>query len=116
MRTLRTARRIAIAVHPVAELDDLGDFGLLMDELFQRGIESQQLVAVVLVGNVELIEIEPLAPAAVAEPLAAAGAFDEDAAHGLGGGREEMPAAVPVLRLLDIDESQIRFVNQRGGL
>ena len=43
----------------------------------------------------------------------AASLFDEDAAHGLCGGGEEVVAAV---KLLVAGEAQIRFVDQGGGI
>jgi hypothetical protein len=43
-------------------------------------------------------------------------AFDEDAAHGLGGGGEEVSPAVPVLRLLHVHQPHVRLVYQGGGL
>ena len=48
-------------------------------------------------------------------PLAA-GVLDQDAAHGLGGGREEVAAAVPVLGVGRADEPEVRLVDQGGGL
>ena len=44
------------------------------------------------------------------------GSVDEDAAHGLGGGGEEVPAAVPVLGLLAAQQPQVRLMHQRGRL
>jgi hypothetical protein len=41
---------------------------------------------------------------------------DQDASHGLGGRGEEVPAAVPGLSRLGIDESKVRLVNEGGGL
>src|SRR6185295_18998455 len=46
----------------------------------------------------------------------AAGALDEDAAHGLGGRAEEVTAAVPGLVPVLSDESQVRLVDQGRGL
>ena len=46
----------------------------------------------------------------------AAGVLDEDAAHGLGGRREEVAAAVPVQRHLLVHEPQVGLVDQGGGL
>jgi hypothetical protein len=46
----------------------------------------------------------------------AAGGFDEDAAHGLGGGREEMPTAVPPIVVGWPDQSEVRFMDQCGWL
>ena len=42
--------------------------------------------------------------------------FHQDPPHGLGRRCEEVPPAVPVLRLLDVDQPNIGLVNQRGGL
>ena len=42
--------------------------------------------------------------------------FDQDAAHGLGGRGEEVPATVPLLRFLAADQTQVRLMDQRGGL
>jgi hypothetical protein len=47
------------------------------------------------------------------EPLAIAGVVDQDAAHGLGSGGEEMsPAVEPLVT----DQAEVRFVDQRRGL
>src|SRR5262249_48110865 len=48
-------------------------------------------------------------------PLAP-GVVDEDAAHGLGGGGEEVAAAVPVLGLLAADQSEVGIVDEGGRL
>ena len=42
--------------------------------------------------------------------------LDEDAAHRLGGGGEEMALAAPVLGLFLTDEPEVRLVDQGGGL
>jgi hypothetical protein len=44
------------------------------------------------------------------------GRIYEDAAHGLGRGGKEVAAAIPVLGLFDINQPQIDFMNQGGGL
>ena len=53
-------------------------------------------------------ECDPLPPAAVLPTNPAAGGLDEDAAHGLGRGGEEVPAAV---ELLVAHQPQIGFVD-----
>ena len=40
--------------------------------------------------------------------------IDQDAAHGLSGGGEEVSTAVPVLGLLDVHQAEVRFVDQLG--
>ncbi len=49
-------------------------------------------------------------------PMSAAGVFDQNPAHGFGRGRKEMPAAIPGPVGLAADQSQIGFVDERGGL
>jgi len=44
------------------------------------------------------------------------GGLYQDAAHGLGRGGEEVPAAVPAGTGLGADQPEIRLVNQGGGL
>jgi hypothetical protein len=46
----------------------------------------------------------------------AAGVFDEDAAHGLGRGGEEVAPAVPLRRVRWSDQPQVGLVDQGGGL
>jgi hypothetical protein len=41
--------------------------------------------------------------------------LEEDAAHGLGGCGKEMSTTVPMLRLLHIHQSEVRFMNQGRG-
>jgi hypothetical protein len=41
---------------------------------------------------------------------------DQDAAHGLSRGGEEVPAAVPVLRLVYVHQPQVRLMDQGRGL
>ena len=42
--------------------------------------------------------------------------LDENAPHGLGGSCKEMAPAVPMLGLVNIDQPDVRLVDQRGGL
>src|SRR5262249_7463051 len=42
--------------------------------------------------------------------------LDEDPPHGLRGRDEEVPATIPMLHLLDINQPKVSFVNQRGRL
>src|SRR6266567_4105065 len=46
----------------------------------------------------------------------APGTFDKDSAHGLCGGGEEVAAAVPVLNLLQVHESNVGLMDQTCGL
>ena len=67
-------------------------------------------------GELGLVEIDPPPAAAALLPALAAGALDQDAAHGLGRGGEEVAAAVPVPGLLGVDQPEVRLVDQGGGL
>jgi Transposase DDE domain len=67
-------------------------------------------------GQVDVVEAEAPPAAAPFEAALVAGAVDEDAAHGLGGGREEMPAGLPALAILSAHQAEIGFVDQGRGL
>jgi hypothetical protein len=45
-----------------------------------------------------------------------AGVIDEDAAHGLGRGREELLPVIPGRPVRPADESQVRLVDECGGV
>src|SRR5262245_22457167 len=96
----------------VPQFDQLGPAGAGGLQLLQGLVEGQEVERVrVKVGD-RLIPVEVLTPETAPVPQAAiaAGAVDEDAAHGLGGG-EEVTAAV---ELLVADEPQVRLVDERG--
>ena len=48
--------------------------------------------------------------------LLAACLVDEDAAHGLGGGTEEVGTAVPFLTLISAKEPEVRLVHKSSSL
>ena len=57
-----------------------------------------------------------LAFTAMLETAFAPGTLDQDAAHRLGGGREEVTAAVPVLVCTTAYQPQISLVNEGRGI
>jgi hypothetical protein len=65
---------------------------------------------------IRVAEGEPLRPAAAFRAFLAPEVVDEAAAHGLGRRGEEMAAAVPGLRLLDIDQPDVGFMDQSRRL
>src|SRR5262249_54011502 len=76
-----------------AELDQRGLARALRLELAEGLVQGEQAVAVPLLqGRLEVVEVEPAPPAPGLAGLLVAGTVDQDAAHGLGGGGEEMPA------------------------
>jgi len=76
-------------------------------------IQGEDIIgpAVVAEGG-DVVEVDPRAAPAVAGSALSAGVFDQDAAHGLGRGGEEVAAPVPILCLLSPDQSDVRLVDQ----
>src|SRR5262249_34666889 len=62
------------------------------------------------------LRVFPPPSAAMLLPPPAPGVFDENPAHRLRGGREEMGTTVPVLHRLGIDEAEIGFMDEGRGL
>ena len=61
-------------------------------------------------------QIDSLVVPAPFEGLLLPGSFDEDPPHGLGGSGKEMASVVPALAFVVIDEADICFVDECGGL
>src|SRR5262249_5653758 len=85
-----------------AQLDQLGTRLILLRQPFQRLIDRDHVARRGIVPRRKAVQIPPPPLAAAFETLLVPGAVEEDAAHGLGGGGEEMPAAVPVPVLLAV--------------
>ena len=66
--------------------------------------------------DVDGVDVLPLQPAAVPLGSLAAGVLDEDTPYRLGRCREEMPAPIPPLSLLAIDQAEVGLVDQGGRL
>jgi hypothetical protein len=69
-----------------------------------------------LEGEIALVQLDAPAQAPVFDALLPPGILDQDAAHGLGRGGEEMAATVPWLVCVAPDQPQIRLVDQGGRL
>lgn len=96
----------------------LGQFreGLIQSEqVIQHNADLHRQIRLFEVVRAGLKPAPTISGTPLAKGLLSSGALDEDAAHGLGGGREEMLAAVPALWLMS-DEPEIGFVNQSRGL
>src|SRR5262245_23767947 len=78
-------------------------------------VQGDQILADFRNGGLLSVEILSCPAAAVLFTFLATGVVDEDTAHGLGGGGEEVAAAVPVQFLVLADEAQVGLVNQGGG-
>src|SRR5262245_20636405 len=101
------------------QLHDAGGLGVLGGEPGQGLVEGEDLLGRRADRDVLVVELDPLSVSAVPEAALAAGGFDEAAAHGLGGGGEELAPAGPPgpLRRPGLaGEPQVRLVDQRGRL
>jgi hypothetical protein len=78
----------------------------------ERFIDRQQFVVGGRGCRFEAFERTPFGRAAAPLTAAPPRVFDQHAAHRFRGSREEMAAAVPVLSLLDIDQPDVRLVDQ----
>ena len=67
-------------------------------------------------GNVDFVEIHSDTVAAVLKPSFAASRLDENPPHRLGSRRKKMTAAVPLLRRLDANQTQVCLMHQSRGL
>jgi hypothetical protein len=90
--------------------------GLFLSETLERFVDGDQAVIGGCRGEVELVELDALAITAVFLATFVASVFDEDAAHGFGGGGEKVAAVLPALWLFNVNQPQIGFVNERSGL
>jgi hypothetical protein len=91
-------------------------FGLVLGgELVERFVHGEAFVVVTRRGNFQSFQPHALQSPAVTLGALAAGLVNEDAAHGLGGGPEEM-GAVGEVRFTVADQSQPDFIDESGGL
>jgi len=60
--------------------------------------------------------MDPFSAAAAFEPVFVPGPVDQDAAHGLGRGGEEVSPSVPIPRLTLPDQTEVSLVDQSRGL
>src|SRR5262245_54630660 len=100
------------------QLHDAGGLGVLGGEPGQGLVEGEDLLGRRADRDVLVVELDPLPVPAVPEAALAAGTLDEDAAHGLGGGGEELAAAGPAgpRRPGLAGEPQVGLVDQGGRL
>jgi hypothetical protein len=93
--------------------------GVDIRQLSERLVEGEQVggAFVGLVGG-NLVEVERCAGSAstVLDSMLATSVLDQNPAHRLGSGGEEVAAAVPWLVGLGPDDAQVSFVNKRCGL
>jgi hypothetical protein len=100
----------------IAHLDQAGLQRVGMGEPGQGRVQGEQVLVRLGYGDEVRVHHLPLAAAAVLGPRLAAGALDEDAAHGFGRRGEEVAAAVPVTGLVPVHQPYIGLVDQGRGL
>ena len=99
-----------------AKLDDLGRRRIVLGEATERIIQGDDLVRSRAGQPIPFRQLDPLPPSSVDLGSFSARAVDQDAPHGLGRGSKEVAAAVPVLGLVHVHQTEIRFVDQGCGL
>ena len=98
----------------IAELDQFGCLRIGAGQPFEGGVDVQHLVETIGSGGGELVEVQANAISVPFLALLATGIIDENPAHGLGRGGEEVAAAVPVQILLGVHKTQIGFMHEGG--
>src|SRR5206468_3039396 len=96
----------------VAQGDELRHPRVDGGQAIEGVVDRDHLVVAIGARNAIEIEGHP-APSAALGGRAASGVIDEDAAHRLGGGGEEVAAAI---ELLVPDQPQESLMNERGGV
>ena len=99
-----------------SQFDNAGLIRMLDFEIPQRIVKRQQVELLVSHGSNNFGQSQPSQSSAPLLRCAPAGAVHQNAPHGLGGGSEEMPAAIPLPGSVRVDESEIRLVHERRGL
>jgi hypothetical protein len=94
------------------ELDNVRGQGIFGRELVESIVQLQQPVWLRAGDPVGGLQLDPRTPVAVFVGLLPPCTFDKNTPHGLRSGSEEMTPAVPVLRLVDIDQPKVGLVDQ----
>ena len=89
------------------------DFAL-SSQFVERLVHGEEFVFVTRPGNFNAFKFHALVVATVTHGAFAAGLVNEDAAHGLGGGGEEM-SAIGKLRIIISNQAQPSFMNELRG-
>jgi len=99
----------------VAKFDDLSFDRMFGSKSFQRFMDGQELVVIAGTGQFHSFERHAALPTAVAQSAFLASAIDQNVAHGLSGGREEMSAILEAI-IAAGNEAQPDFMDEGGGL
>jgi hypothetical protein len=85
-------------------------------QLFEGLIESEQLFGGHARWQVAKLDVRAFQFATMFGALFSPGILNEDSPHRLGGGGKEVAAAVPVLCLIHIDQTQVGIMHEGRGL
>jgi len=100
----------------VPELDQLSRDCVVLFRGSEGPVQRDQIVRGWAGQDTVFLERDTMPVAAATGLLLSPRALDENPPHGLGGGSEEVTAAVPLLRPRLVDEPDVRLVDQRRGL
>src|SRR6266581_3771769 len=115
-REAKDFRRLALAEpDKKPELDDFGFGRVGFLEFIERLVERQNRLLLDGRSDLDLINIEPLLAGAVSDRKALSRAINEDMAHGLSRGGEEVPSSLPMFSAAP-DELQPCLMDERRGL
>src|SRR5262245_18221748 len=95
-----------------AELDQFRTHRVFPGQALEGIVEGDEVLVRGVVHGRQRVQIDALPTAAALETALLLGAVDEEAAHGLGTGGEEVAAAVPVPFLSVPDQAQVGLVTQ----
>jgi hypothetical protein len=98
-----------------SQFHQFGFLGVVLRQLIQRLMQREELFIVHAGGEIQSVKIHVFCASAMAQVMFAAGVINQDAAHRLGGGGEEMRAVLP-FGLVITAEAQPGFVHQSRGL
>ena len=98
-----------------AQVDQFGQSGVLSGQFLQRLVNREQFLVAGCRRYLHVLNVHASLAAAVAQGASAPGVFDENAAHRLSCGAEEVGAPVE-LWVRIADQPQPGLVDERGGL
>src|SRR5262245_19283893 len=116
----RNVERLGDFLHRQADEEtqfhQVGRHGIDGREVVQDVVDRQRFLDIAGRRDAGFVQFVPTVLAAALRRMPSPGLIDEDAAHGLGSGGEEVAAAIPPLHLLGVHQPQIGLVDQSGRL
>ncbi len=90
--------------------------GILRSEFFKALIDGKQFFGLGVCCQFHRTEVNPVLLAASLQTALISGSIHQNPPHRLGGGGEEVPTAVPVLRTLGVDKPNVSFMDEGSRL